>query len=271
MSLEKFSLKNNRRKEKGPFDIIGDIHGCFDELYELLHRLGYQIRLNIHGNEESFSIRHSENRIPVFLGDLVNKGPKNIRVLRFVMDLVNENMAYCVLGNHEKKLLYYLRGKDSRLRGGLQDTIEQLSGYSAEFRNSVVEFIRRLSDHYVFDHGNLVVAHAGLREEMQGRTSMGVRNFCMYGENSDDVDEYGMPVRYSWVQNYRGKARVVFGHTPILEPEWYNRTIDIDTGCVYGGRLTALRYPELEMVSVQARKIYYQSRSPLPQHLSLQS
>jgi diadenosine tetraphosphatase ApaH/serine/threonine PP2A family protein phosphatase len=116
--------------------------------------------------------------------------------------------------------------------------------------------VYNLASHYVFDDGRLVVAHAGLREEMQGQDSNAVRAFCLYGDTTGETDEFGLPVRNNWANEYRGQAKVVYGHTPVYEPKWLNRTIDIDTGCVFGGRLTALRYPEEELVSVKARKVY---------------
>ena len=84
----------------------------------------------------------------------------------------------------------------------------------------------------------------------------------MYGETTGETDEFGLPVRYNWAAEYRGRAMVVYGHTPVPEPEWLNRTICIDTGCVFGGKLTALRYPEKELVSVPALQTYYESAKP---------
>ncbi|HWF89686.1 MAG TPA: polynucleotide kinase-phosphatase, partial [Pyrinomonadaceae bacterium] len=115
---------------------------------------------------------------------------------------------------------------------------------------------------YVLDDGRLVVAHAGLKEELQGRGSGKVRDFALFGETTGETDEFGLPVRYNWAAEYRGKAMVVYGHTPVPEPEWLNRTICIDTGCVFGGKLTALRYPEKELISVPALQTYYEPAKP---------
>src|SRR5262249_49123112 len=116
--------------------------------------------------------------------------------------------------------------------------------------------------HYVLDDAKLVVAHAGLKAELQGRGSGAVREFCLYGETTGETDEFGLPVRYNWAADYRGRAMVVYGHTPVPAAEWVNRTICVDTGCVYGGALTALRYPEKELVSVEAARVYYESAKP---------
>jgi protein phosphatase len=252
-------LWSNRKGETGPFDIIGDVHGCHDELLELLAALGYVIG----STPEGAHLCHPQGRKLVFLGDLVDRGPRTPDVLRLVMGAVREGTALCVAGNHDAKLVRKLRGKDVKLTHGLAQSVEQLAGESEAFRQEVAGFLHGLVSHYVLDGGRLVVAHAGLKEEMQGRGSGVVRAFCMYGETTGETDEYGLPVRYNWAQDYRGRAAVVYGHTPVATPQWLNNTLCIDTGCVFGGRLTALRYPERELVGVPARKTYYEPSRPL--------
>ncbi len=248
-------LYNNKKQERGPFDIIGDVHGCYDELELLINKLGYE---QIDG-----LYKHPAGRKLVFVGDLVDRGPKTPEVLRLVMNHVNAGLAWCVPGNHDYKLMKWLNGRDVTIAHGLQESIDQLNKETPAFRNDVKKFIDGLISHYVFDGGNLVVAHAGLREEMHGRGSGAVREFCMYGETTGEIDEFGLPVRYNWAAEYKGKATVVYGHTPVPEPQWLNRTIDIDTGCVFGGKLTALRYPEKELISVPAAREYAVSKRPL--------
>ncbi len=257
--ISRTPLYNNKKDEQGPFDIIGDIHGCYEELKTLFQELGYV--------KQDGQWKHPEGRKPVFLGDLVDRGPDSLGVLRLVMKMVGEGQAWCVPGNHDIKLLKWLNGKNVQLTHGLQQTVEQLQTETPEFRQSVKKFIDGLISHYVFDEGNLVVAHAGLREEMQGRGSGGVREFCLYGETTGETDEFGLPVRYNWAAEYKGRATVVYGHTPVPEAQWFNRTIDIDTGCVFGGKLTALRYPEKELVSVPAARVYCEPVRPLD-HIS---
>ncbi len=257
-------LYNDRKEISGPFDIIGDIHGCYDETIELIEKLGYQIeQAPDNGKNYGIEITHPENRKLIFLGDLVDRGPNSPAVLKLVMSAVHSGVAYCVPGNHDIKLQKKLKGKNVNLDHGLAETIEQLNRETPVFINEVKEFLYSLISHLVFDNGNLVVAHAGLKEEMQGRGSGAVRSFCLYGETTGEIDEFGLPVRYNWASEYRGKAKVVYGHTPVPEAEWFNRTIDIDTGCVYGGKLTALRYPEEELVSVQAKKVYCEPVRPI--------
>jgi protein phosphatase len=249
-------LWNNRKSDHGPFDIIGDVHGCREELDSLLGKLGY-----VRDPEGVF--RHAQGRKAVFLGDLVDRGPEVTAVLRTVMAMEKAGTALCLPGNHEMKLLRKLRGKDVKLTHGLAQTVEQLEREPAEFRDEVALFIDDLVSHYVFDGGKLVVAHAGMKEALQGRGSGKVREFALYGETTGETDEYGLPVRYPWANEYRGKAAVVYGHTPVPDAEWLNNTICIDTGCVYGGKLTALRWPEREVVQVQAMKVYCEPVRPL--------
>lgn len=244
--IERQPLWNNRRDDHGPFDIVGDVHGCLDELRALLSQLGYSIADGAH--------RHPQGRKVVFLGDLVDRGPDTPGVLKTVMAMVEAGTALCVPGNHDVKLMRALRGRKVSLTHGLAESMVQLGAESEELRRKVADFVDDLVSHYVLDDGRLVVAHAGMKLSMQGRGSGAVREFALYGETTGETDDYGLPVRYDWAADYRGRAMVVYGHTPVPEPEWLNETICVDTGCVFGGKLTALRYPERELVSVPAAK-----------------
>lgn len=257
-------LWNNLRHEAGPFDIIGDVHGCYDELVGLLSELGYSLA-HVPGAPEGECDLLGPADPPrklVFVGDLVDRGPKTPAVLRLVMKLVHEGKALCVPGNHDIKLLRALRGKNVQVTHGLAESLAQLEAEPAEFRKLVADFIDDLVSHYILDHGRLVVAHAGMKESMQGRGSGAVREFALYGETTGETDEFGLPVRHNWAGEYRGKAAVVYGHTPVPEPEWLNNTVCIDTGCVFGGSLTALRWPERKFVTVHARAKYAESKRP---------
>jgi protein phosphatase len=265
-TLVRQPLWNNLKHEHGPFDIVGDVHGCYEELIELLHHLKWRIT-PIPGQPEGACdaeppLQDGVPRKLIFLGDLVDRGPKTPAVLRLVMDLVQSGKALCVPGNHDIKLMRALSGKNVQIKHGLAQSLEQLGRESDEFRQAVVQFIDGLVSHYVLDGGRLVVAHAGMKEPMQGRGSGGVREFALYGETTGETDEFGLPVRYNWAADYRGKASVIYGHTPVPRPEWFNNTVCIDTGCVFGGKLTALRWPEREFLSVDARATYAEPRKP---------
>ena len=260
-AITRTRLYNDLRTETGPFDVIGDVHGCRAELEELLGRLGYAIARDAEGRPAG---AHHPGRRAVFVGDLVDRGPDTPGVLRLVMGMVAAGDALCVPGNHEDKLLRALRGRHVQITHGLAESLQQLGQQPEEFRARVTDFLDGLVSHYVLDEGRLVVSHAGLIEPYQGRASARVRSFCLYGETTGETDEYGLPVRYPWANEYRGRATVLYGHTPVPEPEWSNNTLCLDTGCVFGGRLTALRYPEREIVSVPAAAEYYQPARPFP-------
>ncbi|MCX4856234.1 polynucleotide kinase-phosphatase [Streptomyces canus] len=235
----------------GPFDIVGDIHGCALELESLLGKLGYADGV------------HPDGRTAVFVGDLVDRGPDSPGVLRRVMSMVKSGNGLCVPGNHENKYGRYLKGRKVQHTHGLAETIEQMESVSDEFRSEVREFIDGLVSHYVLDGGRLVVCHAGLPEKYHGRTSGRVRSHALYGDTTGETDEFGLPVRYPWAEDYRGRAAVVYGHTPVPEASWLNNTICLDTGAVFGGKLTALRWPERELVDVPAERVWYEPTKPL--------
>ena len=245
---------SDRRDDTGPFDIIGDVHGCHVELVSLLDRLGYDTGAD--------PIAHPEGRRAVFLGDLVDRGPGVAEVLDIVMSMVAAGSALCVAGNHEVKLRRALAGRNVKVSHGLAESLEQLQRRAPTFSERVAEFIDSLISHYVLDGGRLVVAHAGLSERYHGRSSGRVRDLALYGDTDGETDEFGLPVRYPWAEDYRGEAAVVYGHTPVPEASWVNNTICIDTGAVFGGELTALRWPERDLVSVPAVSEHYEPIRP---------
>ena len=258
-TFERYKLPVNRRDERGPFDIVGDVHGCLNELLSLLAKLGCVLT-----KEPFWKATPPAGRKLVFAGDLCDRGPDTPGVYRLVMDAVQRGVALCVLGNHDDKLLRWFKEPARvKLSHGLAQSVEQFEKEPPELRARVAEFIAKLPSHVVLDGGRLVVAHAGLTADMHGRVSGKVRAFAIYGDTTGESDEFGLPVRLNWAANYRARANVVYGHTPTLTPEWVNRCICIDTGCVFGGTLTALRYPEQELVSVPAEKEYAEPKRPL--------
>lgn len=258
--LRRVKLRCDRRGEHGPFDLIGDVHGCRAELETLLDRLGYR-------PDADTVWRHPQGRRALLLGDLVDRGPDSPGVLRLVMAMVAAGTALAVPGNHDMKLARKLLGRDVKIAHGLAETLAQLDALPDAERQALADaartFFEDLSSHLWLDDGRLVAAHAGLKSEMQGRSSGQIRSFALYGDTNGEIDDFGMPVRLDWAADYRGRALVVYGHTPVPQAEWVNNTICIDTGCVFGGALTALRYPERELVSVPAAQVYMAPSRPL--------
>jgi protein phosphatase len=268
-AVDRVPLWTDKRSEHGPLDIIGDVHGCCDELEELLSQLGYQPAGPAGDGPLAAPLyAHPAGRKAVFLGDLVDRGPRVLDTLRLVRNMVQAGTALCVPGNHDVKLLKKLQGKQVQVTHGLARTLAEIDALklgeeeSRNFSCEMASFLDGLVSHYVLDDGKLVVAHAGMKAEFQGRASRRVRDFALYGETTGETDEFGLPVRYNWAAEYRGSAMVVYGHTPVPGTEWLNRTVNIDTGCVFGGSLTALRYPEREFVSVKAAQTYCQPARP---------
>ena len=255
-------LRNDHRDLTGPFDVVGDVHGCLPELLELLDRLGYRVTRDEAGRPADAA--HPDGRTAVFVGDLVDRGPDSPGVLRLVMGMTAAGHALAVSGNHEAKLVRALRGRQVQVSHGLETTLAQLEQVSDDERRAVLDWCDGLLAHLVLDGGRLVVAHAGLKEAYHGRASGRVRSFALYGDTTGETDEFGLPVRYPWAQDYRGAATVLYGHTPTPEPEWINNTMCLDTGVVFGGRLTALRYPEREVVQVDAQQVWYEPARPFP-------
>jgi protein phosphatase len=256
-------LGTDKRSLAGPFDIIGDVHGCGDELERLLDLLGYSITWGEADGERTVTVTPPQGRMAVFVGDLVDRGPRTPDVLRIAMAMVEAGHALVVEGNHENKLSRWMQGRDIKPAHGLQETIDQLETQSGSFKVKAKAFLNDLRTHYWLDDGRLCVAHAGLREDLIGRSSGTVRSFALYGETTGETDAFGLPVRADWAGNYRGKSSVVYGHVAQAEAFWVNNTICLDTGCCFGGKLTALRWPEKVLLSVAAKREYFAARRPI--------
>ncbi|GAB6180466.1 bis(5'-nucleosyl)-tetraphosphatase PrpE [Desulfotomaculum defluvii] len=243
----------DQRHEKGPFDIVGDVHGCLDELKELLHRLGYMV--------QGQSFINPRGRKLIFLGDLGDRGPHCLASIRLVMEMVHRNYALYVPGNHCNKLYRYLLGRNVQVKYGMEKTVEELTALNnierEIFSREFISFYEHAPLYLILDNGNLVTVHAGIKENMIGQVNKRITSFCLYGDTTGEVTPEGLPVRRDWAKHYRGHALIVYGHTPVEQPIFKNNTIDIDTGCAMGGKLTALRYPEKELVQVAARDVYY--------------
>lgn len=243
----------DRSDLEGPFDIIGDVHGIADELRELLTRLG-------HADAAGIPRRHPDGRIPILLGDLTDRGPKNREAMEIARRLT-ELGGIVLMGNHDYKLMRWLAGHDVRVAAGLAMTIAELEATTTpEWRADMAKWIATLPTHLVLDGGRLVVAHAGLEEELHGRMTPGATSFALYGKpikGGSVLDEDGYPAAEDWAQSYAGAAMVVHGHVVHPEPRIVNGVYGIDTGGVFGGSLTALSYPERTLTMVKSRRTYF--------------
>ncbi len=247
-------LPPDRRSERGSFDIVGDVHGCFAELEQLQEKLGY--------DGEG---RHGQDRRLVFVGDLVDRGPRSLSVLRRVLDLVAAGRALFVPGNHDSKFSRWLRGRDVKISGGLETTVAEWELLEPPERESLRERFCSLMDasapYLWLDGGSLVVAHAGLEEQDLGRVGRRIEAFCYYGKVAGKQRD-GYPLRLDWAADYSGAAAVVYGHVPVRAAAWRNNTADVDLGCVYGGQLCAARWPERDFIQVPAQHQYWPQDSP---------
>jgi len=249
----------DRRELTGPFDIIGDVHGCADELETLLGLLGYEVAWA--GREAA--VAPPAGRMAVFVGDLTDRGPRTPDVLRIVMAMADTGAALCVEGNHDNKFLRWLSGARVTTGHGLQASIDQMAGEDPAFHARVRKFLTGLPPYLWLDGGRLVVAHAGLKEEMIGRTGGKVRAFALYGDTTGETDGYGSPVRLNWALDYRGEPAIVYGHVAAPEVQAVNNTWCIDTGCCFGGKLTALQWPEKKIIETPATKRWFEANRPL--------
>ncbi|WP_058308126.1 bis(5'-nucleosyl)-tetraphosphatase PrpE [Gracilibacillus massiliensis] len=238
-------------------DIIGDIHGCYQELMELVEKLGYQY--------QNDKIYHPDNRQLAFVGDLTDRGPKSLDVIRFVYHVVMElKLGFYVPGNHCDKLYRYFLGNNVKQQHGLETTVEEYQQLSKpeqlEVKGMMMTLYENAPLYKVVNELDTVIAHAGIPEKYIGRNDKKVKTFVLYGDITGGKLADGRPVRRDWAQHYHGDKWIVYGHTPVLEPRFVNRTVNIDTGCVFGNQLTAFRLPEEEIINVPSKQPFVEEK-----------
>jgi protein phosphatase len=260
MMLNSDLSATDKRHIAGPFDIIGDVHGCCDELEELLGVLGYRVAFMGYGGARRAVVTSPLGRRAVFVGDLTDRGPRSPDVLRIVMAMVESGHSFAVPGNHDVKVWRWLSGKPITPSHGLDRTIEQMERETPEFRARVRTYIETLPTYLWLDTGRLAVAHAGIRSDMIGQLTNKIAHFCIYGDTDGNTDANGLAIRFNWAaRDAAAETFVVHGHIPVEAATIVNQSIDIDTGCCFGGALTAFQWPERTIVSVKARAEYYKS------------
>lgn len=234
------------------FDIIGDVHGCYDELMALIAKLGY-VR-----QKAGDVYLHPEGRRLISVGDVADKGWQNVDCLNFWLNQVENGGAFWVHGNHCNKLYRYFLGNRVHLSHGLENTVAELERLTKEermlLRSRYLHCYESQSYYLLLDKKRLAVVHGGLPAASIGKFSNKIRAVCLYGETTGCFDANGKPERFDWAAEYDGAPFVVYGHTVAEKPAIINHTVDIDQGCVHGGFLTALRYPEMEFVQVRGKK-----------------
>ncbi|MBY0405055.1 MAG: hypothetical protein K2X66_14235 [Cyanobacteria bacterium] len=269
----------------GPMDLIGDIHGCFDEMVLLLKALGYeehdfdpiQFLSKAQPSSEKPYFKylgqagpyfsHPEGRRAVFLGDIVSRGPKILDSISLVMRMQCASDALCILGNHEVTLRRILMNQARMISPPLQTNLDEINGLPEDKKDlciqDILQWVEGMDHYYILDEGKLLIAHAGLKESFHGSETKGAHSFCLYGDTTGKLDDYGFPERRNWALQYSGSTKVIYGHTPLLEAEWLNNTLCLDTAGVFGGKFSALRYPENEIVQVYPPTTYCERLKPL--------
>jgi protein phosphatase len=237
-------------------DIIGDIHGCLNELHDLTVKLGY--------SWDSGIPIHKGDRVLGFVGDLTDRGPESLKIVDIIYRLVKEKKAFYTPGNHCNKLYRYFLGNKVQIAHGLETTDAEYKALDKKnqqnIRQKFIELYESAPLYLVLDDRKLIIAHAGIKQEYIGRSDSKVKTMVLYGDITGEKHPDGSPVRLDWAKNYHGDVCIVYGHTPVKEPRIINNTYNIDTGAVFGGKLTALRYPEMEVVSVPSTMPYIEEK-----------
>ncbi|WP_461178719.1 bis(5'-nucleosyl)-tetraphosphatase PrpE [Virgibacillus ainsalahensis] len=230
-------------------DVIGDVHGCMEELIALFEALGYVKQHSIY--------IHPDGRIPVFVGDITDRGSASIQVIQLVYEMVTAKKAMYIPGNHCDKLYRYFSGNNVMVKHGLETTVAEYEALAPDMQDVISNQFMTLYEqaplYLQLPEAQAIVAHAGIKQSLIGRTDKRVKSFVLYGDTTGQFLPDGRPVRRDWAQHYHGDQWIIYGHTPVKEPRFVNKTVNIDTGCVFGNKLTAFRLPEEETIAVESK------------------
>ncbi|WP_077703110.1 bis(5'-nucleosyl)-tetraphosphatase PrpE [Virgibacillus dokdonensis] len=238
-------------------DVIGDVHGCFEELEQLFSKLGYK--------KEQIIYIHPQQRVPVFVGDITDRGPHSLNVITLVYHMViTHKKARYVPGNHCNKLYRYFLGNKVQLRHGLETTVAEYKRCSKEeqaiIRQRFMTLYEQAPLYLQIPECNAIIAHAGIKESYVGRADKKVTSFVLYGDTTGEFHADGRPVRRDWAAYYQGDKWIIYGHTPVLQPRFLNKTVNIDTGCVFGNQLTAFSLPEEKITAVSSKQPFVKEK-----------
>lgn len=179
------------------------------------------------------------------------------------MVVVHKKAKY-VPGNHCNKLYRYFLGNNVQQKHGLETTVAELKALDKKTQAKISKqfmFLYKNAPLYLeIPEVQTIIAHAGIKESFIGRTDKKVESFVLYGDTTGGFYADGRPIRRDWAQDYHGERWIVYGHTPVNEPRQVNKTINIDTGCVFGNALTAFRLPEERTLSVTSEQPFVEEK-----------
>ncbi|WP_457638673.1 metallophosphoesterase [Persephonella sp.] len=228
--------------------IIGDVHGCYYEFYSLI---------------EKIFARYGEDTTIISVGDTVDRGDFNLKTIKLCFELKEKRNFYEVQSNHNLKLYRWMKGKNVRISTGMKKTVDEIMALCEDereyLRERYINYYQSLPL-YIIVNDSVVVAHAGIKDEMIGKVDEKVRDFVIFGETTGKYTEDGFPERVDWTK-YRkineNSPKIVYGHVVYPEPYINNRCYGIDTGCVLGNKLTAYNPFTDEFIFERARKVYF--------------
>lgn len=222
---------------------IGDIHGCFLEMIELIHLMGGNSKKSYHPYLGNITrINPPRGYCFVFVGDLINKGPNSVDVLLSVLDAIDRRVAMSVLGNHDELLRQYLKMDNVGIKEEFFKTITALESRGENVLQFVREHMKNMPYMLEFQKENILVSHCGLDTPHQN-ISLKSRIRSIYGYKHHD-----------WAQNYQGKIKVIHGHLVVNEAVERNNTINLDTGCYMGLALSGFDHYNNKFYKVKSRQ-----------------
>ncbi len=230
------------------YAVIGDSHGCFYELKELIEKIWE---------------KYGKDTFIISVGDNIDRGDYNLDTLNYCMELFEKGKFLEVQSNHMNKFVRWLKGNNVKVSYGLEKTINEFNSLSSSLKEKLREKILSYWEKiplYLIINNDTVIAHAGIKDEFIGKADKKVRSFVLYGATTGRVLDNGFPERLDWTKWRKlneNSPKIVYGHQVFDEPYINNKCYGIDTGCVLGNKLTAY-LPQLDKFEfVKAKKEYF--------------